>query len=58
MAEVRVGANESLDNALRRFKKMCQRSGVLSDARRHEFYDKPSVRRKKKSVAARRRKGR
>jgi small subunit ribosomal protein S21 len=55
MSEVRVGKNESLDSALRRFKRQCQRSGVLSEARRHEHYDKPSVRRKKKSEAARKR---
>jgi small subunit ribosomal protein S21 len=56
MSEVRVGKNESLDSALRRFKRQCQRSGVLSDARKHEHYDKPSVKRKKKSEAARKRK--
>jgi len=55
-AEVRVGENESLDNALRRFKRQCQRSGILSEARKREHYEKPSVRRKKKSEAARRRK--
>ncbi|MBE3589597.1 MAG: 30S ribosomal protein S21 [Firmicutes bacterium] len=59
MSEVRVGENESLDNALRRFKRQVQRSGTLKEARRHEFYEKPSVRRKKKSAAAaRKRKGR
>ncbi|MCR4429845.1 MAG: 30S ribosomal protein S21 [Tepidanaerobacteraceae bacterium] len=56
MAEVRVGENESLDNALRRFKRQCQRAGVLSEVRKREHYEKPSVRRKKKSEAARRRK--
>lgn len=55
MAEVRVGKNESLDSALRRFKRSCQKSGVLSEARRREHYEKPSVRRKKKSEAARKR---
>jgi small subunit ribosomal protein S21 len=55
MAEVRVGKNESLDSALRRFKRSCQRSGVLSEARKREHYEKPSVRRKKKSEAARKR---
>jgi len=55
MSEVRVGKNESLDAALRRFKRICQRSGVLAEARRHEHYEKPSVRRKKKSEAARKR---
>ncbi|HHY71463.1 MAG TPA: 30S ribosomal protein S21 [Thermoanaerobacterales bacterium] len=56
MSEVRVGENESLDNALRRFKRKCQRAGVLSEARKREHYEKPSVRRKKKSEAARKRK--
>ena len=55
MAEVKVGKNESLDSALRRFKKQCRVSGVLSEARKHERYDKPSVRRKKKSESARKR---
>jgi len=56
MAEVKVGKNESLDSAIRRFKRTCQKSGILAEARRHEHYEKPSVRRKKKSEAARRRK--
>ena len=47
MAEVKVGKNESLDNALRRFKKQMRMSGVLSEARKREHYEKPSVRRKK-----------
>ena len=55
MAEIRVGKNESLESALRRFKRQIQRSGVLSEARRREHYEKPSVKRKKKSEAARRR---
>jgi len=55
MSEVKVGKNESLDSALRRFKRSCQKSGVLADARRHEHYEKPSVKRKKKSEAARKR---
>lgn len=51
--EVRVGKNETLESALRRFKRQIQKAGVLSEARRHEHYEKPSVRRKKKSEAAR-----
>ncbi|MBO5970886.1 MAG: 30S ribosomal protein S21, partial [Clostridia bacterium] len=46
----------SLDNALRRFKKQCARSGVLAELRKREHYEKPSVKRKKKSEAARKRK--
>ncbi|MDA8065037.1 MAG: 30S ribosomal protein S21 [Thermaerobacter sp.] len=56
MSEIRIGKNESLDSALRRFKRSCQKSGVLSEARRREHYEKPSVKRKKKSEAARKRK--
>ena len=48
MAEVRVKENESLDSALRRFKRQCARSGVLSELRKREHYEKPSVKRKKK----------
>jgi small subunit ribosomal protein S21 len=55
MAEVKVGKTESLDKALKRFKKQCARSGILSDARRREHYEKPSVKRKKKAEAARKR---
>ncbi|MGM9571829.1 MAG: 30S ribosomal protein S21 [bacterium] len=55
MAEIRVGKNESLDSALKRFKRQCQKSGVLSEIRKREHYEKPSVRRKKKSEAARKR---
>ena len=56
MAEVRVKENETLDNALRRFKRQCARSGVLTELRKREHYEKPSVKRKKKSEAARKRK--
>lgn len=56
MAEVKVGKNESLDNALRRFKKQVRMTGVLAELRKREHYEKPSVRRKKKSEAARKRK--
>lgn len=53
MTEIKIGKNESLDNALRRFKKQCARTGILSEVRKREHYEKPSVRRKKKSEAAR-----
>ena len=56
MPEIRVKDNESLDSALRRWKKSCARSGVLAEVRKREHYEKPSVRRKKKSEAARKRK--
>ena len=54
--EVKVGKNESIDSALRRFKRTCQRAGTLAEVRKREHYEKPSVRRKKKSEAARKRK--
>ncbi|MEF9984340.1 MAG: 30S ribosomal protein S21 [Oscillospiraceae bacterium] len=56
MAEIRVKSDESLDSALRRFKRQCARSGVLAEVRKREHYEKPSVKRKKKSEAARKRK--
>ena len=56
MAEIRVKEGESLDSALRRFKRATARSGVLTELRKREHYEKPSVKRKKKSEAARKRK--
>ena len=56
MAEIKVKENESLDSALRRFKRQCQRSGVLAELRKREHYEKPSGKRKKKSEAAIKRK--
>jgi small subunit ribosomal protein S21 len=56
VAEVRLVKGESLDSALKKFKRACQKDGVLSECRKREQYDKPSVKRKKKSEAARKRK--
>lgn len=56
MSEIKVGENESIDNALRRFKKKTARSGIMGEVRKREHYEKPSVKRKKKSEAARKRK--
>ena len=56
MSEVRVGENEYLESALKRFKRKCARAGVLAEVRKREHYEKPSVRRKKKAEAARKRK--
>jgi small subunit ribosomal protein S21 len=53
VVETRVRKNESLDSALRRFKRSCAKDGVLAECRKRERYEKPSVRRKKKSEAAR-----
>ena len=56
MAEIRISEGESLENALKRFKRSCAKSGVLAEVRKREHYEKPSVKRKKKSEAARKRK--
>ena len=55
MSEVIVRESESLDTALKRFKRQCQRAGIIADIRKHEFYEKPSERRKRKLQAARKR---
>ena len=55
MAQVQVKQNESLDQALKRFKKQLQQSGILKEAREHEHYEQPSDQ-KRKAEAARRRK--
>ena len=56
MSQVRVKENESLENALRRFKRQTQKDGVIQEVRKREHYEKPSVKRKKQSEAARKRK--
>lgn len=56
MSQVKVKENESLDNALRRFKRQTAKDGVIQEVRKREHYEKPSVKRKKKSEAARERK--
>jgi small subunit ribosomal protein S21 len=53
MPGVRVRDNESFEGALRRFKKQCEKSGILSEVRKREYYEKPSIQRKRKIVAAR-----
>jgi small subunit ribosomal protein S21 len=52
---IEVRQNESLDSALRRFKRELQNAGVLEEARRHERYEKPSDRRRRQAAAAVRR---
>ena len=56
MAEIKVREGEALDSALRRFKRQTSRDGTLAELRKREHYEKPSVKRKKKSEAARKRK--
>ncbi len=52
---VKIKDNESFEQALRRFKKQVEKAGILTELRRREAYDKPSVRKKKKEAAARKR---
>jgi small subunit ribosomal protein S21 len=52
MPHVRVNENEPFDIALRRFKRSCEKAGVLSEVRRREFYEKPTAVRKRKAAAA------
>ena len=56
MPQVKLKEGEPVDVAIRRFKRSCEKAGVLADVRKREFYEKPSVKRKKKSEAARKRK--
>jgi len=55
MAVVYVQDNENFDKALKRFKKICEKEGILTEMKRREFYEKPSVKRKRKQRAARKR---
>lgn len=56
MSETKVRKNESIDSALRRFKRTLAKEGILAEIKKRKHYEKPSVRRKKKSEAARKRK--
>ena len=55
MTWVRVKENEPIDSAVRRFKKQCEKAGIMKELRKRQHYEKPSVRRKKKAIAARKR---
>ncbi len=52
---VKLKENETFETALRRFKKQCEKAGIMYELRRREHYEKPSIRRKKKALAARKR---
>lgn len=54
MPSIKVREGESFDRALRRFTKACEKAGILSEIRKHQHYEKPSERRKRKLNAARR----
>lgn len=53
--EVTVRKDESIEVALKRFKKLCQKNGILQDIKKHQFYEKPSEKKKKKMQDARKR---
>lgn len=53
MPSVKVSESDSFENVLRKFKKQCEREGILSEVKKREHYEKPSVRKKKKAIAAR-----
>jgi small subunit ribosomal protein S21 len=53
MPYIRVRESDSFENALKRFKKQCEKDGILSDVKKKEHYEKPSVKKKKKALAAR-----
>jgi small subunit ribosomal protein S21 len=54
MTVVKIREDESFEKALRRFTKSCERSGILADIRKHQHFEKPSEKRKRKMAAARR----
>ena len=53
MPLIKVREDESLENALKRFKRKCEKSGILSEIKKRQHYEKPSVKRKRKAIAAR-----
>ena len=55
MPLVRVKEGESFESAVRRFKKQCEKAGILTEIRKREHYEKPSVKKKRKSIAAQKR---
>jgi len=55
MPYVRVKESDSFENALKKFKKQCEKEGILSEIKKREHFDKPSVKRKHKEIAARKR---
>ena len=55
MPKIRIREGDHLEYALRRFKKSCEKLGILSEIKKREFFEKPSMARKKKSIAARKR---
>jgi small subunit ribosomal protein S21 len=58
MPGIKIKESESFENALRRFKKQCEKAGILSEIKKREYYESPAIRRKKKMLAARKKMGR
>ncbi len=54
MTGVKAGSNESFENLLKRFNRRVQQAGILSEARHREYFEKPSVKRKRKEAASKR----
>ena len=55
MPDVKIKENESFENALKRFKKQCEKTGILSEIRKREHFEKPSLKKKRKALAAKKR---
>ena len=55
MPIVKIREGESFESAVRRFKKQCEKAGILTEIRKREHYEKPSVKRKRKALAAQKR---
>ena len=53
MPLVKIKEDETFENALRRFKRKCEKSGIMSELKKRQFYEKPSAKRKRKMLAAR-----
>ncbi len=55
MSIVKIREGETFESAVRRFKKQCEKAGIISELRKREHYEKPSIKKKKKAIAARKR---
>jgi small subunit ribosomal protein S21 len=55
MTGIKIKENESFENALKRFKKQCEKTGILSEIRKREHFEKPSLKKKRKALAAKKR---
>jgi small subunit ribosomal protein S21 len=55
MPDIKIKENESFENALKRFKKQCEKTGILSEIRKREHFEKPSLKKKRKALVAKKR---